>query len=209
MRHDLVINDHGSDKSEVEDDLEFEDDTHKKGVGRGNFMSPERTPSFFKLNKNRKINEEEITTPNQILNKSKSKMSKSDLKAKKLLGEKSVDFKKKSIKKKSSKKITNLIENKDDIDDDHLDDIKFNSRANLLDNATLSDNNVNKLKYRSLSKDVLLTKSKYKNNLVTESQISTQESIPINKQDVKIKDTKGIILLNSIFLERPKVLFFQ
>lgn len=109
-------------------------------------MSPERTPSFFKLNNTRKVNEEELLTPNNIMNKSKGKMSKTDLKSKKLLENKSADFKKKKLKTKSSKKITNLNENKEDIDNDQLDDIKFNSRANLLEDATLSDCNVNKLK---------------------------------------------------------------
>jgi hypothetical protein len=141
----LIVNDHGSENSEVEDDFECEcedDDKNKINIKRGKFMSPERTPSFFKLNNNKdkkSVNNDEVFTPNTLLTKTKSK---ADSRSKKLLENKSVDFKKKSIKKKSSKKITNLNDNNDDFDND----VKFNSRANLLDDATLSDNNVSKLK---------------------------------------------------------------
>lgn len=86
-----------------------------KKRSKGNFMSPDRLPpsSGSKINTLNKINiksrnNEEIFTPNNALNKSKSKMSKTDLiKKKSLVENKSVDFKK-SKKKKSSKKLSSL-----------------------------------------------------------------------------------------------------
>jgi len=117
----LIVFDHdGSEKSEVED--EFEDNMAEGDGGefkkrsKGNFMSPDRLPpstgnKINTLNKNLNIksrNNEEIFTPNNALNKSKSKMSKTDLiKKKSLVENKSVDFKK-SKKKKSSKKLSSL-----------------------------------------------------------------------------------------------------
>lgn len=219
----------GSDKSEVEDEFEDNDgmegaDTLHKRKGKGNFMSPDRLPlssgsgkaTTITTIKNRR--QEEIFTPNNILNKSKSKMSKTDLKSRKLLENKSVDFKK-SKKKKSTKKITSLNGYNESVNDENDDDCKFNSNANLLDNL----NEKKSLKLRSMSKDVLKPNKCNLNKFGTESN-STQESLAIlnneivpnplkfeslRKHENKIRDVKAVLLLNSIFLERPKVLFFQ
>lgn len=75
-------------------------------------------------------------TPNHVLNKSKSRMSKTDLMKKKLVDTKSVDFKK-SKKKKSSKKLSSLNGQNDSVNGED-DDCKFNSNANLLDHNLLN-----------------------------------------------------------------------
>lgn len=144
-RPDLIVFDHdGSEKSELED--EFEEppggDNNDLKKRKGNFMSPDRLPvssttklNTYTLNKNK--NTDEMFTPNHVLNKSKSRMSKTDLMKKKLVDCKSVDFKKK--KKKSSKKLSSLNGQNDSVNGED-DDCKFNSNANLLDGNVLNNN---------------------------------------------------------------------
>jgi hypothetical protein len=111
-----VFDHDGSEKSELEDEFEEQppggDNINNNDLKKrkGNFMSPDRLPvkhttKIYTLNKNK--NTDELFTPSHVLNKSKSRMSKTDLMKKKLVDTKSVDFKK-SKKKKSSKKLSSL-----------------------------------------------------------------------------------------------------
>jgi len=172
---------------------------------KGYFMSAVLPMSLSKnSSKIRQIHEDGLFSPKNKSNSSKNKTSKTDLKSKKLLENKSVDFCK-SKKRKSNKKITNLKEENDNIDEN--DDVKFNENVALLESVPLK-NTRHLLKFRSLSKDVIKTTTE--GSLVsTNDGTIIFESIRQKNNETKVKDFKAVILLNSIFAERPKVIFFQ